>query len=90
MFWLLILIAVAAVVAWFVYPPFRVVLDGWKTRLTGMLIIVMSVVEQIDEQLLSQALGLDAKGKAWLFVGLGAAVLLFREVTKKPGRLAEK
>jgi len=77
----------AAVAAWVFVPEFRAFIDGWKTRIAGWLTVLMGVVEVIDKQLLSQALGLDAQGKAWLFVGLAAAIVLFREMAKKPGAL---
>ena len=89
MIYLVLGVVLAAAVAWFVYPPAREFLDGLKTRITGWIIVVMGVIEQMDEQLLSQALGLDSKGKAWLYLGLGVSVLLFREMTKKPGMLVK-
>lgn len=90
MIWLFLTAVAVLAVCWAVFPQFRTLVDGWKSRVTGLLAVLGGVVEVIDRQLLSQALGLDQQGKAYLFIGLAVALWLFREVAKKPGALVKK
>ncbi len=87
----LILAALAAVIAlWVFVPQFRVILDGLKTRILAFLTMAAGGITVVDPTLLSTALALDARGQAWLLVGLGALTWLFRELTKKPGKLVKR
>lgn len=90
MIYIVLAALVGVVLLWFFYPPFRVLLDGLKTRAIALLVMASGFIGTIDPTLLGKALALDARGMAWLLVITGGLTLLARELTKKPGKLVKK
>jgi hypothetical protein len=90
MIWFICAALGVAILVYAVFPPFREAVDGWKSRLTGIAALGMGILETVDRQVLTQALGLDTQGKAYLFLGMALAMWAFREVAKKPGALVKK
>lgn len=57
-------------------------LEGWKTRLLAVATFALGIVEIIDPALLTTALGFGQQGRAALFLGIGVAIFILRQVTK--------
>jgi hypothetical protein len=57
-------------------------LQGWKTRLLAVATFALGIVEIIDPALLTQALGFGQQGRAALFLVIGVAIFVLRQVTK--------
>jgi hypothetical protein len=90
MIWLAVLAVVAFIAALVAFPKFRHVMDGWKTRLLAIATSLLGAAEFLDPAIISQALGLDQRGRAVTVIAIGALFLLLREITKKPGSLVKK
>jgi hypothetical protein len=86
MIWLILAAAAVAVVAYIVFPGFRNLVDGWKTRLMLLPAAIGVLVDQLDPGVVSTALSLDSKGKAWVVLGLLVAAALFHEMGKKAAK----
>ena len=83
------LLLVLGGIAYLVSPWVRQKVDGFKTYILASMPIIGTILDSIDPNLLSVALGLDARWKAASIIGIGIALILTRAVTSKPGTLAK-
>lgn len=90
MIYIVLAALIAVAVLWFIFPAFRVFIDGLKTRAIGVLVALSGFIGTIDPTILGKALALDARGMAWVGLITGLLILLARELTKKPGKLVKK
>jgi len=57
-------------------------LEGWKTRMLAFATFALGIIEIIDPALLTTALGFGQQGRAALFLVIGVAIFILRQVTK--------
>lgn len=84
------LLLIVGAIAYLLSPWVRQKVDGFKTYTLAALPILGTILDSIDPNLLSVALGLDARWKAASIIGIGVALILTRAITSKPGAMVKK
>lgn len=77
--YMLIVAFAAGVALYFIYPPFREKVKGWRTMATATSVAVLGVLQSFD---LSQIVAKEHVGY-WL-LGIGVTMALLRVATTKP------
>lgn len=59
-------------------------LAGWKTRIFSALVAVLGIVDMLDPELITTAVGLGPRGHAILLIAIAVCVWVLRQLTTTP------